>query len=70
MTPITTIVKHRVRITGSEHQGQNSMSDPGQNLGFTCIFSSGAQEYLFYKEIESTWLPSLADTSAMLFRLA
>ena len=33
--------------TGSEHQGQNSISDPHQNLGFTCIFSSGMQEFLF-----------------------
>ena len=48
---ITTNVKHRVRTTGSEHQGQNSISDPDQycsdpdqNLGFTCIFSSGMQE--------------------------
>ena len=38
MTSITTIVKHRVRTTGSEHQGQNSISDPDQNLGFICIF--------------------------------
>ena len=30
--------------TGSEHQGQNSISDPDQNLGFSCIFSSGMQE--------------------------
>ena len=30
--------------TGTEQQGQNSISDPGQNLGFTCIFSSGVQE--------------------------
>ena len=30
--------------TGSEHQGQNSISDPDQNLGFSCIFSSGVQE--------------------------
>ena len=33
--------------TGSEQQGQNSISDPDQNLGFTCtcIFSSGMQEH-------------------------
>ena len=31
---ITTNVKHRVRTTGSEHQGQNSISDPDKNLGF------------------------------------
>ena len=43
MTSITTNVKHRVRITGLERQGQNSISDPDQNLGFTCIFSSGMQ---------------------------
>ena len=24
--------------TGSEHQGQDGISDPDQNLGFTCIF--------------------------------
>ena len=30
--------------TGSEHQGQTSISDPDQNLGFTCIFSSSMQE--------------------------
>ena len=44
MTSITTIVKYRVRTTGLEHQGQNSISDPGQNLGLTCILSSGTQE--------------------------
>ena len=33
--------------TGSEHQGQTSISDIDQNLGFTCIFSSGMQEKLF-----------------------
>ena len=44
MTSITTIVKHRVRTTGLEHQGQNSISDPDQNLGLTSIFSSGMQE--------------------------
>ena len=44
MTSITPIVKHRVRTTGLEHQGQNSISDPDQNLGLTCIFSSGMQE--------------------------
>ena len=38
MTSITTNVKHRVRTTGLEHQGQNSISDPDLNLGFTCIF--------------------------------
>ena len=38
------IIKHRVITTGLEHQGQNSISDPDQNLGFTCIFSSGMQE--------------------------
>ena len=44
MTSITTNVKHRVRTTGSEHQGQTNISDPGQNLGFTCIFfSTGMQ---------------------------
>ena len=44
---ITTNVKHRVRTTGSEHQDQNSISDPDQNFGFTCIFSSGVQEKNF-----------------------
>ena len=34
--------------TGSEHQGQNSISNPDQNLGFICIFSSGMQESLFF----------------------
>ena len=29
---------------GLEHQGQTSISDPDQNLGFICIFSSGMQE--------------------------
>ena len=47
MTFITTNVKHRVRTTGLEHQGQKSISDPDQNLGFTCIFSSGMQEIMF-----------------------
>ena len=44
MTSITTNVKHRVRTTGVEHQGQNSISDHDQKLKFTCIFSSGVQE--------------------------
>ena len=44
MTSITTNVKHRVRTTGTEHQGQISISDPDQILEFTCIFSSGMQE--------------------------
>ena len=44
-------VKHRVRTTGSEHQGQNSISDPDQNLGFTCIFSSGMQETSLFHEM-------------------
>ena len=44
---ITTNVKHRVRTKGSEHQGQTGTSDPDQNLGFTCIFSSGMQEFMF-----------------------
>ena len=43
---VTTNVKHRVRET-LKHQGQTSISDPDQNLGFTCIFSSGVQEILF-----------------------
>ena len=45
MTSIITNVKHGVRTTGLEHQGQNSISDPDQNLGFTCNFSSVMQEY-------------------------
>ena len=53
MTSITTNVKHRVRTTGSEHQGQNSISDPDQNLGFTCIFSSGVQECSFFITFEN-----------------
>ena len=44
MTSITINVKHRVRTVGSEHQGRTSISDPDQNLGFPCIFSSGMQE--------------------------
>ena len=44
---ITTNVKHRVRTTGLEHQGQTSISDPDQNLGFTCIFSSGMEESIY-----------------------
>ena len=28
-----------------EHHGQNSISDPDQNLRFTCIFTSGMQEH-------------------------
>ena len=38
MTSITTIVTHRIRTTGLEHQGQNSISDPHQNLGLACFF--------------------------------
>ena len=45
--PATTNVKHSFRTTGLEHQGQNSISDPDQNFGFTCIFSSGMQENSF-----------------------
>ena len=37
---VTTNVKHRVRTTGLEHQGQTSNSDSDQNRGLTCIFSS------------------------------
>ena len=33
-----------VLSTGSEHQGQTSISDLNQNSGFTCIFSSGMKE--------------------------
>ena len=47
MTSNTTIVKHRVRTTGLEHQGKNSISDLGQNLGFICIFSSVMHENIF-----------------------
>ena len=46
MTSITTIVERRVRTAGLEHQGQNSISNPDQNLGLTCIFSSGMQEIM------------------------
>ena len=45
MTSITTIVEHRVRTTGLEQQGQNSISDPDQNLGFTCIFHQVCKKY-------------------------
>ena len=38
MTSITTNIKHRVRTTGSEHQGQTSISDPDQSLGCICIY--------------------------------
>ena len=48
VTSITTNVKHEARTTGSEHKGKNSISDPDQNLGFTCIFSSGMQEQMLY----------------------
>ena len=44
MTSITTNVKHRVRTTGLEHQGQTSISDPDHYLGCTCIFSAGMHE--------------------------
>ena len=37
VSTITTNVKHRFRTTGSEHQGQNSISDSDQNLGFTVL---------------------------------
>ena len=40
MTSITTNVKHRVRTTELEQKGYNGISDPDQNLRFTCIFSS------------------------------
>ena len=52
MTSITTNVKHRVRTTGSDHQGWTSISDPDQNLGFTCIFSSGMQENNFSPNVK------------------
>ena len=47
MTSITSNVKDRVRTSESEHQSQNSISDPDQNLGVICIFSSGMQENKF-----------------------
>ena len=53
MASITTIVKERVRKTGIEHQGQNSISDPDQNLGLSCIFSSGMQEFLVSASTQS-----------------
>ena len=47
--------------TGSEQQGQNiSISDPDQNLGFSCIFSSGMQE------MQNTWLEGLPTVLARL----
>ena len=55
MKSITTNAKHRVRTTGSEHQGQTSISDPDQNRGFTCIFSSGMQETSFLKAKCKNW---------------
>ena len=55
MTSITTNVKHRVRTTGSEHQGQNSFSDPDQKFGFTCIFSSGMQEQTIHNLMNNSW---------------
>ena len=48
ITTKCTNVKHKVRTIGLEHQGQNSISEPGQSFGFTCIFSSGMQENIFY----------------------
>ena len=48
VTSITTNVKHSVRTTGSEHQGQTSISNPDFNLGFACIFSSGMQEEFIF----------------------
>ena len=45
MTSITTDVEDRVRLIGSEHQGQISYSDLDQNLGLNCIVSSGMQEF-------------------------
>ena len=41
---------------GSEQQGQIENSDPDQNRGFTCIFSSGMQEssLLFSVHIQDT----------------
>ena len=50
MTSITANVKYRVRTTGLEHQGQNSISDPDQNLGFTCIF------FIRYARTDALWL--------------
>ena len=44
---VTTNIKHRVRTTGPEHQGRNTISDTDQNLGFTCIFSSCLKEHSF-----------------------
>ena len=38
--------KAQGRTPGSEHQGQTSISNPDQNLGFTCLFSSGVQEII------------------------
>ena len=61
MTSITAIVKHRVRTTGLEHQGQNSISDPDQNLGFPCIFSSGMQENEFCVSIDIDHVERIID---------
>ena len=33
--------------TGSEHWGQNSIPDPDQNLGFSCIFSLGCKKVIY-----------------------
>lgn len=37
------VIEHRVGTPGSEHHGQTSISDPGRNPIFTCIFSLGMQ---------------------------
>ena len=49
--------------TESEHQGQIEISDPDQNLGFTCIFFSlGMQKSVFlvnYVSLETDLDPSI-----------
>ena len=46
MTTITTNVKHRVRTTGSEHQGRNSISDPDQILDLLVLFHQVCKKFI------------------------
>ena len=58
---VTCRILQPILSTGSEQQGQDirvrpvqgqtSISDPDQNLGFTCIYSSGMQETIFHSAL-------------------
>ena len=54
---------------GSDNQGYIRISTPGQNLGYTDIFSPGLQEFLAKKDMSrlvgkpTMWFPNRSDTN-------